>query len=311
MKILAEYVMRGRLQAAGVAGLCGVLSWLMPPVSYLSGAAIGLVALRHGAREGTFVIAGAVFLSGAVAFGGFRNLLPVASLLVAVWLPVWLAALVLRVSHEQGVMLSAVGVMAGLFVVAMRVTLSDGDAWWEDILKSVFRQVESDRDVLIPEEMLAELAAVMNPLIAAAIEFSVIVTLLIARWWQAALYNPGGFRAEFGVLRLPGVLAFPTVAMISYLVFEIISGARPYGMIVDLVVVACVLYCFQGLAVVHHQHGARGYSKAWLVILYLLLFITHTTLCSASPLAACWTGWPILEDYRRLVFAGAPRPESL
>ena len=300
MKILAEYVMRGRLQAAGVAGLCGVLSWLMPPVSYLSGAAVGLVALRHGAREGTFVIAGATFLSGAVALGGFRNLLPVASLLVALWLPVWLAALVLRVSREQGVMLSAVGVMAGLFVVAMRITLSDVDAWWEDILKRVFRQAESDRDVLVPEEMLVELAAVMNPLIAAAIEFSIVVTLLLARWWQAALYNPGGFRTEFEVLRLPGVLAFPTVAMIIYLVFEIMRRARPYGMIVDLVVVVCVLYCFQGLAVVHHQHRARGYSKAWLVILYVVLFVTpHYTVFG---LAACG-----LLD-RAVNFRGLPPP---
>ncbi|MGH8509256.1 MAG: DUF2232 domain-containing protein [Gammaproteobacteria bacterium] len=300
MKILAEYVMHGRLQAAGVAGLCGVLSWLMPPVSYLSGAAVGLVALRHGAREGAFVIAGAALLSGAVAFGGFQNLLPVASLLVALWLPVWLAALVLRVSREQGVMLSAVGVMAGLFVIAMRVTLSDVDAWWEEILKRVLRQAEPDRDVLVPEEMLVELAAVMNPLIAAALELSVVVTLLLARWWQAALYNPGGFRAEFELLRLPGPLAVPTVIMILYVVYEFVTEARPYGVIVDLVVVACVLYCFQGLAVVHHQHRARKHSKVWLVILYVVLFFTpHYTVFG---LAACG-----LLD-RAVNFRGLPPP---
>ena len=50
--------MRGRFQAITVSAVCAALCLLLPPLSYISGAVIGLVTLRNGLLEGAYVIAG-------------------------------------------------------------------------------------------------------------------------------------------------------------------------------------------------------------------------------------------------------------
>ena len=57
MKSLANYVMRGPVQAIVVAAVTGIFS-VLPLVSYLSGAAVGLVTLRIGPAKGACKVAG-------------------------------------------------------------------------------------------------------------------------------------------------------------------------------------------------------------------------------------------------------------
>ena len=40
-----------------------------------------------------------------------------------------------------------------------------------------------------------------------------LVGLMVARSWQARLYNPGGFREEFHAIRLPAGIAFGLMAI--------------------------------------------------------------------------------------------------
>src|SRR3569623_887288 len=59
MRALAQYIMRGRMQAMLVAVAMAILSLILPPMNYLSSAVIGLVTLRRGWQEGLIIIAGA------------------------------------------------------------------------------------------------------------------------------------------------------------------------------------------------------------------------------------------------------------
>src|SRR3569623_779517 len=102
MRALAQYIIRGRMQAMLVAVAMAILSLIMPPKNYLSSALIGLDTLRRGWQEGLILIAG----PGAVMEGGktperLRELLAqaaphmtgtaVAALLLGLILSVWLA----------------------------------------------------------------------------------------------------------------------------------------------------------------------------------------------------------------------------
>ena len=64
---VAAFAARGASQAALVATTALVLSLLLPPLMWVSGAAIALCALRKGPRHG--VLAVAIALAAAVAFG--------------------------------------------------------------------------------------------------------------------------------------------------------------------------------------------------------------------------------------------------
>jgi len=82
MRALAKFVMRGRLQAVMSVTVLGILSLLVTPVSVLSGAAVGLVTMRHGAREGMFVIIGSWFASSILSYLLFADILPAAVFLI-------------------------------------------------------------------------------------------------------------------------------------------------------------------------------------------------------------------------------------
>lgn len=271
--------MRGRLQATGVAGLCGVLSWIFPPLSYISGATVALVTLRLGAREGFIVVLGTAVLAGVFALVWLKNTVPALALISAIWLPVWICAQVLRISHSQGAMLVTIGIFGGLFAVGMWVLTGDAQAWWREWLGKVLEHQTQGSNGLSPE-IVDRTALVMNGLMAAAISLSLTITLLIARWWQAVLYNPGGFRTEFQGLRLPRLLAIPVVIAAVWVLIQLAKGGD-YALVTDLALVASVLYFFQGLAVIHYR--VRNQPMGWMVILYALLFlIPHYTYLSLA-----------------------------
>ena len=106
MKGLAELIVRGRWQAVLVTAAAGMLTYLLPPFStllaYLAAAAVALVTLHVGVLPGLQVLV----LSSAV------TLLFYQLLVLLLWTPCWLLALVLRQTRSLGHTLLA-GVLFG------------------------------------------------------------------------------------------------------------------------------------------------------------------------------------------------------
>ncbi len=300
MRSLAGYIMRSRWHAvAGVAAL-GVLTWALPPVtsplSYLSGAAIGLTVLRHGGAEGLKILVGALALAGLVAWLAAGSPLP-AILLLAVWVPAVGGALVLRVSMSQGWMAVTAGLLAVAVVVGMHVAVGDVTQWWLGWLERLEQALPSGTGMRLDDDARVRLASVMTGVVGAATAVNVIVTVLLARWWQGLLYNPGGFRDEFQALRLPRVLLPATGLMALLALVQGHSGGDGAKLGAELLLLATVLYLFQGLAVVHYRLRARTYAKGWLVLLYVsLALLPQYTVFMLGLLGAA----DVVMDFRRL-----------
>jgi hypothetical protein len=106
-------------------------------------------------------------------------------------------------------------------------------------------------------------------MLAAGVFLQLIFSLLMARWWQSLVYNPGGFRTEFHDLRLHrllGVLGVPA------LVLMLVSGDVP-PLLGYLSVLLLAILFIQGLAVMHGILGMAGAGVIWLVGLYLMLVL--------------------------------------
>jgi hypothetical protein len=285
VRSLAELVMRGRWQAVGTTAVLGMLGWLLPPVSYLSGAAAGLCTLRHGAREGLVVVSYAAFGAGLVTLVGIGNVWPAMFLAIVWWLPIWLCAQVLRVGRSQGLALAAIGGLAVSAVVAARVLVDDVEGWWRGVLEHIVSAAPGHEDLGPERAMLDALAVMMNGLVAGAFAMSVMIALLIARYWQGLLYNPGGFRAEFEGLRLPGALVPAVVLTGLFATIEALVFGQRHGLVTDLLLVAVAMYCFQGLAIAHHYVRNRQLANAWLVALYVaVLVVPHIALVALAAL---------------------------
>jgi len=305
MRGLASFVMAGRGQAVLVAAAFGLLSLLVPPASYLAAAAIGLVTLRHGWVEGVLIMAGAGVAAGLLAVLALGTPLPVLALLALLWLPVWILAEVLRRTSAEGAAVTAAGVLAALFILLVRALPGSPAQWWLSLLEQSLAPLFAEQGITLEPEVLQRLAEVMTGVVAAATVLGASLSLFIARWWQALLYNPGGFGREFRVLRTDRRLALGAAAVLVVL----LAGQgelRRLG--AELVLVALVVYSLQGLAVAHATLGPRRGGKGWLAGLYVGLVLLWPYPLLALGLTGLVDTWV---DFRaRWPASGGPPVES-
>ncbi|SCZ49777.1 DUF2232 domain-containing protein [Thiohalomonas denitrificans] len=270
MKLLAAYIMRGRMQAILVTAVAALLSLLLPPFSYFSGAALGLVTLRTGPRSGLTVFAGALLAVGLLAAVILQQPLIAAGFAIVLWLPVLALATVL----QQTVSLSRTVALSGLFgvllVLGAYFVLEDPAGWWMETYRQLLAQAGTQAPGPEMEPVLREVAGIMTGAVAAALTLSIVGALFIARWWQALLYNPGGFREEFHRLALGRSLTLVALVLMGA---AIVLGDPAAALAAELLVVVMLLFLINGLAVVHGLVARIGAGIGWLIAVYLMLLL--------------------------------------
>ena len=251
--------MRGRWQALAVAVL-GAGSLLF---GWISAAAIALVTLRQGVASGGWLV--------------FWALLPavVASWLsgdpgsVLLLLGVFVLAVVLRATVSLALAVAASALVGLISGGGLLLIGADFLAQLAEVFAALLEQLQSNvateesMDLVLSAPSTVQIAGIL----AAGNAVTAVFSLLLARYWQALLYNPGGFREEFHALRLPplwttglGLLALAVWAQEPW-----VSGWA-------LVVSVPLMFC--GFSLVHAYVAASGRGASSLVIFYLLwLFV--------------------------------------
>lgn len=294
MRFLAAYVAKGLLQAILVVAVSALLSLILPPLGYLGGAAVSLVTLRMGWRQGLLLILGAVLATGLLGMVLIGN--PLAGVLIGItfWLPLWAMAVSLRrtSSEVRSLLLGSLfGVMA---VLAFHLGSDDPAQWWLGVLQEAMQKSlgqMTEAEIALAQQSLAAIAGLMTGGAAAALTASLIGSLLLGRWWQAMLYNPGGFGEEFRALRLGRSLT--TGFLVILLLFALGVGGLLFQ---DIFVVLLVPFVIQALAVAHALVRSRGMDGGWLAGLYLLLVVANGHMLLLLGFIGAMDNW---FDFRR------------
>ncbi len=291
MKALAAFTMRSRFSAVPVAAATALLFWLFPPFLMVSGAAITLVTLRYGAVEGMMVVA----LTAAVATGLMGTMLnawlPMLQVLAGYYLPLWGLALVLRATISLSRALQAAAVLSVLGVILFYLILGDPAAWWGSMLSELRQNITvsastgqaADRDAV--EQLLILMEGWVPYLpgqIVSVITLFVLGALFLGRWWQALLFNPGGFRSEFHQLQLGRSLAVLTLVLFGV---ALVSG---WASLANVALALGTLYTIQGLALIHAAFFKWQLSSGWLLLLYLVLVPLSSQFIMALGIADAW-----------------------
>lgn len=271
MRAIANYILRGRLQAMGITSFLTIISLLVPAMAYmLSGLPVSLVTLRRGPSIGFQVVAGSLVLTLVLTF--IVGIIPQVALAfcVGVWLPVWCCALVLRSTESQGMMALMAAAIGLLFILFMHLVIGDVTAWWRSLLDLWIRSNLSATAGEQYKQVLKIVTPLMNAIMAAMIMLSLILTTLAGRWWQSLLFNPGGFRPEFYALHFPRALCYLTVLGVGIL---FVIGEQQKSILVDVLWLVIVLYMFEGLSAIHRVVCQRKLSIVWLGLMYSLLIL--------------------------------------
>lgn len=290
MQALASFVMRGVPQAVMLTILLAALSLLLPPTSILSTSVVALVTLRKGPVSGALIMGLATAFSGVIALLALGGVNLAVGFLILMWLPIWLLAVVLRSSRSLALAMVA-GLVLGLVMLGGQFMQStDPVAEWSEILTPFVASLADAQLVENSQQatLVSLMASWMPGIVAAGFFLQLVVSLLLARWWQALLYNPGGFRSEFHQLRLPRWLSI--VLLLVALLMWLQSGTGVSLMEYALILVV-VAWFIQGLALAHGIIGKLGSSSGWLIGLYLLLLfaLPHTVIVLATAgIADAW-----------------------
>ncbi len=260
MRAVAEFVMRGRSQAIGFA----VIAAALPLLQWLATAAVSLVLLRRGPAEGAFVLLWAM-LPMLLLFYFAGDVTPVAMLFGTV-----LMAYVLRTTVSWELTLLTSVAAATISVLLVEVTsgemLNQLVNAYREFMQGVQSQAATQSQanaIEIPsvEQTRTLLVAVLTM----GYAVSMIVFLVLARWWQSMLYNPGGFQQEFHQVRLSPVMAggLALSVLVSF-------GVEPLNRMVQVLTVPLLI---AGLALLHWTIKAKQMSMSWLVAAYLLVIL--------------------------------------
>jgi hypothetical protein len=250
MRGLAEFVMRGRWQALAVAVTGSVLVFAAP----LSAAAVALVTMGRGVRDGAWVVLWA--LLPALILGWVSGDYGTGWLLLSVF--VGAAVLAQTVSLSLALLavvpLSALGGLALLTFNAgfLDTLLSLFDAWIE-ALQAGDNPFEMVRPTM---GQVAGLMAVGNALMAS-------LCVLLGRYWQSELYKPGAFGEEFRALKLPSV-------WVVVLVVVTVVGAMSSGEWAAWSALAGIPITVCGFALLHSIARDRKLGGGFLTVSYVL-----------------------------------------
>ncbi len=259
MRALAEFIMRGRMQATLVV----VASAAVPLMFWLSAAASCLVLLRRGPKDAVGILAWAM-LPALVwwHFGEPRTLLV---LLGALGL-----ALVLRAGHawsRVALISVAVGLVYGVVLGAsFSEPINELAAELHKLMPQMLDGVYQQMSVEERTRLESLVAPVLTGLMAALLQLLSLLCLMLGRYWQAALYNPGGFGREFRELRLPPAVAFGLLALMFL--------APNLGLELAMLAPLCsVPLALAGVALLHGLAVAGRLARFWLVGLYISLLL--------------------------------------
>ena len=251
---LASFIMRGRVQASAVAALGNALPLITP-------ATIGLVALRKGFIEGGLICLWGllpVFLTYFYSDSSqFFVLLTACN-----FLNVLLVCGILRYRGDWEMTLVSLVIISIILMGSLLLIFQQDFEVLVQRLIEVFEEASRQTNI---ESLKIEKSS-----IAVFTTWTIILNtflgVVIARWWQSIVFNPGGFKEEFQGIRLNRrllILIF-SILVLSSAIFNQYSNWA-YLSIFPLVV--------GGLSLFHWLINEKNLGKVPIIFTYVFMVL--------------------------------------
>lgn len=256
MQALANFVLRGRPQACLSAFVASFLPLLGP-------ACIGLVSLSKGIKEGLLIFLWVslplLLLHQLSADSPFLTALSVLSLGILV-----VAAAAHRLLASWQWTILVIVVTTALMIVALALSMNAEVNALIMGIENLVAEVAATREGETSANVITQ--PVVLGLVAMALSLASILSLMISRWWQSLLYNPGGFQREFHGFAVDRAIAIPLIAVI--LAGQLLP--QDYQFWIGLATLPLLI---AGFALMHFAVKLFQLGSHWLALLYIALIL--------------------------------------
>ncbi|AGS40202.1 MAG: hypothetical protein ACJA2Y_001238 [Cycloclasticus pugetii] len=294
MKAVATFIMQGGRQATIVSATMAILSLLMPPLLIISVACVCLVTLRNGSADGLRVVIGSTVATALIGYIVLGTSLVSFTYLFIMWLPAFLISLVLRETGELNKALEFLVILGMLAVTGLYLTIDNPAQLWATGIQEVVKALAEQQELPVTEAELEEgllfWSQYITGVVVAGTLISLLMSLLLGRWWQGLLFNEGGFDKEFSHLRL---LPRDGLVFAILVVLGVLLDGQFAEYILNLDIQVLLLFFIVGVSVVHVVIKGRGGSRYLLFVFYMaIFFVPHLILpLVLIGLSDVWMDW--------------------
>lgn len=256
LRRFTNFVLQGRIFACAIAFILAFI----PIIGSVSILIAGLVTLRKGAFEGALV-----FLAATVPYVlSYYNATPVTAdiNLAAIAFIIftisnslmWFLACLLRRYSSWSFVLDWAMLLAVLAIGMIHFLYPDIKDWWGQQLTEYFskttammRDIQPNAEAIpavVQGQIVSAIKVYATGLLFASMLFNALVQLLIARWWQAIIFNPGELRKELLSIRLSYI-----AGLVFFIIFPLAHWGNEIAM--DVIPVVYLVFSAAGLSIIH------------------------------------------------------------
>jgi uncharacterized protein YybS (DUF2232 family) len=294
MKAVASFIMQGGRQATVVVATLAILSLLMPPLVIISTAAVCLVTLREGFADGARLLIGATVATALIGYMLLGTPLVSISYLCIMWLPAFLVSLVLRETGQLNKALECLVLLGMIAVTAVYLSLNNPAELWVAGIQDVIKSLNKQGDLALTQDQLQEAlefwSHYITGMVVAGTLISLLMSLLLGRWWQGLLFNPDGFEEEFRSFRL---LPRDALVFVVFIGLAFLFDGQLAELVWNLDMQVLLLFFIAGISVVHVIVKNRGGGRYLLFAFYIaVFFVPHLMLpIILIGLSDVWMNW--------------------
>jgi hypothetical protein len=285
LRRFTDYILQGRVHALVAAFVLGFV-----PVFGTFGSIIAaFVTLRKSIHDGALIF---IFTTlptlllvtlPADPNNGTFALITVIVMTVVINFLSWLSAVILKLTSSWSLVLDVLGLLGVLVVITLHLADPNLAQFWEhwtlNYVASMKEMLGSAADY-VSANIVNNIHVIKDYLtgqVTLILGSCSVLILLAARWWQDAVFNPGGLRKELMEVRLSKVSALVTLACFALSFMHVV-------MTQDALPIMLLFYAFAGLSLMHYVIFAKNMNWSWLVIIYVGLLFAPFVLIVAGLL---------------------------
>jgi hypothetical protein len=270
MRKLGLYLLAENRRAAIAALICALLPLAMIPTGFAAAVLVGLITLRKGWKAGLMVLAFAILPAICFLIVDRTQFFYGYDVLVAQCIIIWLLAAVMTRTRSWRLVLEISTLLGIVGVMLVHIFIPNVAQMWVDLYQQYLQNLHWSGPFHGFGLTTADMAQYGAPIATGAVALvgflGVFLQLLLARWWETAIYYPGALKTEFGRIRIDRIAA-------GILLVASIGLYWKSAWLIDIYPVLLLPFMVGGLSIMHKITTRKKQLLALIVIIYLGLVI--------------------------------------
>lgn len=272
IKQWGEWINARQFHAGIVAFVCVMSTFIYLPGTFIASIVLAFVTLRNGAKFGAVVLAWVAIPAIAFAVRGHFSAFGIAWVHCFV---VYIAALTLRNTHRWNDVLLVLTLVGCAVVMAAHGFIPDVNAVWHSVLTRLMGTLTASQSV--PSEYWPRIidlySRIGTGVVTSTLMIFMFLELMIARYWQSIIYNPGALKVEMLKLRIHRwvSLILPIAVILAFITHNTV--------LIDMMPVILFPFIVEGLIVLHAAAVAKPNWRFMVPVAYVATFVFTYFIC--------------------------------